>query len=159
MMDCDLCGKPVEAGQPRFGGNGRGDRTGSPMGFERHYTCHTEKFGRPDPRPTSQLFAELRGAISNPTVAIEPKTRPAVKVPLVTKGEHNRSENAGRPFRLYNFVSEMGKRRASCDCVFCHTTFTVYVWSLSGGGKKCPGCGAMYGGYGVAYPLVGNEDM
>jgi hypothetical protein len=77
----------------------------------------------------------------------------------VTKGELNRSDNAARRFELYGFISEMGRRRARCDCPFCGTTFWVFVWSLSGGGKRCPNCRSMFTSYGLAFPLVGNEDL
>lgn len=33
-------------------------------------------------------------------------------------------------------------------CPFCQTRCRAYVWSLAGGGKKCPDCGALHGNYG-----------
>lgn len=156
---CDICELPIEATQPRYGALGFGDHTGPKIGESRHYSCHTARYGRPDSRPTSELFADLRGAMRGAGLDVAPAPRPAAKVPYVTKGELNRSSNAAREFHLYDFISEMGRRRAKCDCPFCGTSFTVFVWSLSGGGKRCPTCRAMFTSSGSAYPLVGNEDL
>ena len=43
-----------------------------------------------------------------------------------------------------------GKSRIWFDCPFCKGTVVAYLWSLAGGGKRCD-CGAICGGYGVAY--------
>lgn len=53
----------------------------------------------------------------------------------------------------------MGRRRIEIECPFCWATFWAYVWSLAGGGKKCPNCGAMHTSYGSAHPLEGNETL
>jgi hypothetical protein len=47
------------------------------------------------------------------------------------------------------------------ECPFCGTESRAYVWSLSGGGKKCVNrkCGAMHTSYGDTIPLVGREEM
>lgn len=71
--------------------------------------------------------------------------------------EYNRSPNVIREFRAYNYRSEMGRSRVTIDCPFCSTSFHAYVWSISGGGKKCPGCGAMHTSFGQAYPVAGKE--
>lgn len=34
------------------------------------------------------------------------------------------------------------------NCPFCATEVKAYVWSLCGGGKRCPSCSAMFGGSG-----------
>lgn len=48
-----------------------------------------------------------------------------------------------RPNALYNYISTMGKSKAKLDCPFCGLTATVYIWSLSGSGKRCE-CGALH---------------
>lgn len=160
-MKCDLCGEEVLPGQPRRGGNLPGEpgqKAGPPPGYERHWDCHTERFGTPASSLTiREELDSLRVALGTSLPAERP--RPPVRRPNVLTGDYNRSLNAGRTFELFDFISEMGRRRASCDCPFCGTRFTVYVWSLSGGGKKCPGCRAMFGSLGVAYPLEGNEAL
>jgi hypothetical protein len=157
VSTCDICDKPVEPGQPRRGGNGDGGRSGARFGFERHYDCHTRLYGRPDSRPTAELFADLRGALkTTPT----PASRPAVKRSLVDKrGPYNRSPNASREFKTFGVISEMGKRRIEVECPFCLDRFWAYLWSLSGGGKRCPNCGAMHASHGSAYPVEGNEGL
>ncbi len=45
--------------------------------------------------------------------------------------------------------SLVGKSFCRITCPFCHTAVTAYIWSLAGGGKRCPGCGAMHGNYGT----------
>jgi hypothetical protein len=47
---------------------------------------------------------------------------------------------------VYNYRAEFGRANGLLDCPFCGTTCRVYIWSLAGGGKKCPGCGAVHGG-------------
>lgn len=42
-------------------------------------------------------------------------------------------------------------------CPFCNLTFRIYRWSLAGGGKKCPTCGAMHTSVGIAYPVQPKE--
>lgn len=44
----------------------------------------------------------------------------------------------------------VGKTTIEIRCPFCERTTDVYVWSLSGGGKRC-GCGALFGSTGFAY--------
>lgn len=44
----------------------------------------------------------------------------------------------------YGYSSrENGRSTCSIDCPFCKSTVICYVWSLAGGGKKCPGCYAI----------------
>jgi hypothetical protein len=38
----------------------------------------------------------------------------------------------------------MGRSRFDTFCPFCDERVTIYVWSMSGGGKKCPGCGSLF---------------
>ena len=37
------------------------------------------------------------------------------------------------------------------NCPFCTTEVKAYVWSLCGGGKRCPECSAIFGGRGEGY--------
>lgn len=147
-MRCDLCNEPMQAGQPRMGGKGDGGITGSPFGFERHWDCHTSKFGRPAP---AKIAAAIRHS--------EMKPRRAVLAPKVKSGPYNRSDNAAREFEVLERVSQMGKSRVLIECPFCFATFWAFIWSISGGGKKCHNCGAMHGSFGRAYPIEGNEDL
>jgi hypothetical protein len=73
--------------------------------------------------------------------------------------EYNRSENAQRKFKVGAHRSEMGRSRVEIECPFCLTKFWAYIWSISGGGKKCENkaCGAMHASFGVAYPVAGRE--
>ena len=43
--------------------------------------------------------------------------------------------------------SEFGKSSVVIDCPFCGESVRAYVWSLAGSGKRCPGCGAIHGGW------------
>ena len=56
-----------------------------------------------------------------------------------------------KPFEVLSRTSEMGRTSIEVECPYCSEVFTAYVWSISGGGKKCPGCGAMHVRAGVAY--------
>lgn len=49
--------------------------------------------------------------------------------------------------------SEMGKTRIGIRCPFCSAEVTAYVWSISGGGKRCS-CGAMFSAFGKARKLI-----
>jgi len=44
-----------------------------------------------------------------------------------------------------------GKTHFDIKCPFCGEVVTAYLWSLSGGGKKCP-CGAMHSAHGLTFP-------
>ncbi len=54
-------------------------------------------------------------------------------------------------YRAFDYINQFGKARFTLECPFCKTNVTAYVWSLSGGGKKCPKCGAIHTPYG-SYP-------
>lgn len=152
MSTCDLCNEPVVQGQGQFGGRGNGDRAGPPPGKLRHWDCHVARYGRP--MSAADVLAS-RPRSSRPV-------RPArcVLTPRVLKGPDNRSDNARRDWRaLGPAISEMGRRRIEIECPFCFETFWAFVWSLAGGGKRCPNCRAMHTSYGFAYPLEGNEDL
>lgn len=44
----------------------------------------------------------------------------------------------------------MGRTRVLIRCPFCLSQFWAYVWSISGGGKRCECCGSMHGSFGSA---------
>ncbi len=46
-----------------------------------------------------------------------------------------------------NTVSEFGRSYYFITCPFCGVEVKAYVWSISGGGKKCE-CGAKHNKYG-----------
>jgi len=75
-------------------------------------------------------------------------------------GDYNTSPNAARKFNILERVTQMGKSRIKVECPFCGTRFWAYIWSISGGGKKCENkkCGAKHGSSGIAYPVVGREN-
>jgi hypothetical protein len=49
--------------------------------------------------------------------------------------------------------SRPGKSRIEIKCPFCQIYLWAYVWSLSGGGKRCD-CGALIGGSGNVYHFI-----
>jgi len=51
----------------------------------------------------------------------------------------------------YGYRSEHGRSSVTLICPFCGSHVTAYVWSLRGGGKKCPTCGALH--YGSGYSI------
>lgn len=73
--------------------------------------------------------------------------------------KYNLSPNAGREFRVLGHYPAPGRTRVKIECPFCLSHFFAYVWSISGGGKKCENkaCGAMHTSSGTAYPVVGRE--
>lgn len=77
----------------------------------------------------------------------------------MAKTTYNTSANAGRVFKVLERRPEMGRTRVKIECPFCLSTFWAYVWSISGGGKKCENkaCGAIHGSMGAAYPVAGRE--
>ena len=62
-----------------------------------------------------------------------------------------------RDYAVLSQRREMGRSRSLIQCPFCTTQFWAYWWSISGGGKKCPGCGAMHGSAGSAYRVISNR--
>lgn len=53
-------------------------------------------------------------------------------------------------------ISDFGKTRICIRCAFCPCEFWAFVWSLSGGGKKCPNCGALHYSGGMAQKVIEN---
>lgn len=68
----------------------------------------------------------------------------------------NYDRTAGREFTvLWRANDSNGRSEVKIRCPFCAVAFTARIWSISGGGKRCPNCGAKHGSTGWAYPLVG----
>lgn len=71
-------------------------------------------------------------------------------------------EAESRPLYVKNVISEFGRSRGTATCPFCGRDNIVYLWSLSGGGKRCQNhdCRAFLA-YGAAYrdiiPVGGAE--
>ena len=152
---CDICGKEAKPEQGLYGCPGDGGKLGAKRGDLRHYNCHVEKYGK---------IGSLNAALSMFSKQAdrfvgEVDSKADVKKPNVKKGDYNRSENARREFKTLRRRSEMGKSRVLIECPFCLTQFWAYVWSISGGGKKCPNCGSIHTSFGVAYPIEGNESL
>jgi hypothetical protein len=62
-----------------------------------------------------------------------------VKKERISHLSKERKEHTG----IYDIVS-LGRGRQYCkvDCPFCNRVVNCYLWSISGGGKKCE-CGAV----------------
>lgn len=58
-----------------------------------------------------------------------------------------------------NTYSEHGKSYFYVRCPFCSEQTRAYIWSISGGGKRCNNlnCGALFGSDGDSYKLKGSE--
>lgn len=143
MTACDLCGLEVLPGQARYG-------LVDPS-KARHWECQARENHLP-------VRASLQPARQQP--ARQLLARRAVKAPAVRKGPTNYSENAAREYQCTGrTISEMGRRRIEIECPFCWQTFWAFVWSLAGGGKRCPNCKAMHVSGRNAYPVEGNESL
>jgi hypothetical protein len=46
-------------------------------------------------------------------------------------------------------LASRGRSYCYITCPFCNAEVKAYVWSLAGGGKRCP-CGALHGNYGTS---------
>lgn len=55
----------------------------------------------------------------------------------------------GTPYAVLARSSRMGRSTITIRCPFCATQFEAFVWSLAGGGKRCPTCRAFHGSYGA----------
>ena len=47
-------------------------------------------------------------------------------------------------------VSAFGRSYCTITCPFCGAQVRAYIWSLCGGGKRCP-CGTLHGSMGQTY--------
>lgn len=61
-------------------------------------------------------------------------------------------DNSSQKFEVLDRRSEMGRSRVLIRCPFCLSQFWAYIWSISGGGKRCECCGSMHGSFGQAQP-------
>lgn len=50
----------------------------------------------------------------------------------------------------YKGRSEHGRSTVILTCPWCNTETEAYIWSLSGGGKKCDGCPSVHGSIGTS---------
>lgn len=55
-----------------------------------------------------------------------------------------------KEYTVHRVISEFGRSRSEIECPFCGELFWAHWWSISGGGKKCPECGAKHNSYGTA---------
>lgn len=62
-----------------------------------------------------------------------------------------------KQFTVLSTIAEHGKSRMLIECPHCDSEFWAFKWSLCGGGKKCPDCGALHGSSGMAAKEKGNE--
>ena len=58
-----------------------------------------------------------------------------------------------RQYKIHTEYSEHGRSRIVFACPWCQQDVTAYVWSVTGGGKRCD-CGAIFGGSGTGYKLI-----
>ena len=69
-------------------------------------------------------------------------------------GENHRKQGNSitqRKYDCYHGSSRHGRSTMKIECPFCKEMNVAYLWSLSGGGKRCEGCGAMFGPHADAY--------
>ncbi len=52
-------------------------------------------------------------------------------------------------YKRTSTFSAVGRSYCYITCPFCNTEVKAYIWSLSGCGKRCPGCGALHGSLGT----------
>lgn len=60
--------------------------------------------------------------------------------------ERERRENIQKGY----YSQANGRSYTYITCPFCGEVVKAYIWSLCGGGKKCP-CGALHGSMGVTF--------
>ena len=66
-----------------------------------------------------------------------------------------------REYQRTATVSVFGRSYCYITCPFCRCDVKAFIWSLSGGGKRCSGCGALHCAGGLTYKLKtkqGNEN-
>lgn len=56
-----------------------------------------------------------------------------------------------RDIEWFEGQRRMGRSTIKAECPFCKTDIEAYTWSISGCGKRCPGCNAMTSSHGSAY--------
>jgi uncharacterized paraquat-inducible protein A len=61
---------------------------------------------------------------------------------MAQKSEVKEMTNRAHLINLRNYNSEHGCSSIWGDCSNCHYAgILAFIWSISGGGKKCPNCG------------------
>lgn len=63
-------------------------------------------------------------------------------------GLHLHSKNEiveTRKYESYGYRADFGRASIMIICPFCGDHCRGYVWSLAGGGKRCPGCRCLHG--------------
>jgi hypothetical protein len=85
--------------------------------------------------------------------APKPKRRPPTRWADAKAGSNACEE---RPWTCSGVTPRMGRSSIAIRCPFCNWLTTAFLWSLSGGGKRCENraCGALFGSSGTAYRLV-----
>jgi hypothetical protein len=58
-----------------------------------------------------------------------------------------------RPHDRSDTYAAVGRSYCYITCPFCGERVRAYVWSLAGGGKRCP-CGALHGSLGQSHKKV-----
>lgn len=73
----------------------------------------------------------------------------------MTRATSPYDHDAGKPYHSHGYRSVMGRSTVEIVCPHCGTQSRAYIWSLSGGGKKCENraCGAMHTSTGLSYPV------
>ncbi len=67
-----------------------------------------------------------------------------VKIPI--------DQAESRPYTIHAEIAEPnGRSFIRFVCPFCGERIKAYVWSLHGGGKRCPRCRAYFGAFGKGY--------
>lgn len=69
-----------------------------------------------------------------------------------TVNDINKPECEARQFTLTSLRHSVGRSPLTFLCPFCSNTVHGYLWSMSGGGKRC-GCGAICYASGNAYRM------
>lgn len=70
---------------------------------------------------------------------------------MAKKIEYDRDRRT--PYKSYGYIGTFGRASVKIVCPFCGTIVTAYIWSLAGGGKKCPDCGAIHTAMGGSFPI------
>lgn len=69
-----------------------------------------------------------------------------VKVNLIyAPGSENEAYIITEGFNYWTTSSEFGRSKGNVECPCCGTITEIYIWSFSGGGKKCSGCNVLLG--------------
>jgi hypothetical protein len=64
--------------------------------------------------------------------------------------------NEQRPHERSATIPAFGRSYCYITCPFCNTEAKTFIWSLAGGGKRCPGCKAMHTHWGMTIAKDGD---